>query len=139
TYVTATGKEYEYDGDLPVTVDNVSGASFAFRELYFDPSQAETGTWRGTATLVAVPKAGFGDDVGETEALAVESNPIETALRVGPSLVLDKLQSVDGKGCADVTRSTNAGHELALGFRAIGLGQASEANPWTFRIQYASP
>ncbi len=136
-YVTATGKEYHFEGNLPVTVENPSVATFNFYELYFDPNQAETGTWKGTASLIVVPKLDI-DDVS-SDAPEIVSNEIDTTLRVGPSIVLDRLQSVEGQNCADVTRATNANHQLALGFRAIGLGVASDANPWTFKLQYSSP
>ena len=129
TFIDDRGDEAHYDAELPLAYVNPAVAEAEFGpNVIFSPTGDRVGTFHGEARIV--------NRHGEDE---LASDPIDVALEVLPSLVLEHLRSVDASNCSTVTRATVAGQNLAFGVRAIGLGTASPSNPWTFRMHFQAP
>lgn len=134
-YVDADGNVHPFEGEVQLEVQNSSVAEFPFEQIFFHPSQNEIGTWRGTAMLVnRMPSA---DDINSDEELWSEDRDV--SLRVLPSVLIHRLRSADSSNCALVTSATNSEHNIELGFKALGLGEASPENPWEVRVSFVSP
>ena len=64
------------------------------------------------------------------EAHELDSNAIDATMRITPSIIVDRLRSIDAStACEAYTRGTNEHHQFELGFKAIGFGTASTTNP----------
>lgn len=130
TYTDEDGQTHDFDGEVPLTVQNPSVASFRFESIFFLPSGDKVGTWHGEGSLVV--------RAGDDEAGGVESATVPLDLRVAPSILIERLRAVRA-GCADVTMATNASTPIEMGVKAIGLGEASPGAPWQWQIGFLSP
>ena len=134
-YVDSDGDRHPFSGEVLLKVENSSVASFPFEEIFFHPKRDELGTWRGSAMLVN--RRPERDDSASDDELW--SDELDVSLRVLPSIMIERLRSADDTSCAMVTEGTNSSHNLELGFKAIGLGQASQRDPWEVRVSFLSP
>ncbi len=134
-FVDSDGVSHEFIGEILLDVKNPSVAEFSFEEIFFHPSRDKVGTWTGLAVLVN--RRPNTDDIGgESERWSEE---VRTSLRVEPSVMITKLRSADNSGCPEVSSATNSDQNIELGFKAIGLGVASEEHPWTVKMSFVSP
>lgn len=134
-YTDALGSSHDFEGEIQLDVINASVAEFAFEEIFFHPTRDQIGTFRGAAALVS--RAPSTDDLNSMdEEWSAER---DTDLRVEPSLYVSRLRSADDTSCAYVTSATNANQNVELGFRALGLGEASPERPWKVRLSFVSP
>ena len=134
TYTDELGEAHPFSGSVPLEYVNNGQAELPFDQLWFLPLQDRIGMFKGTAHIIATVEST--DDATLAELV---SDPIDARIRVLPSIVIERLRSVDETGCADVTRGTNPGHNLELRAAAIGAGSASSAAPWSFSISYLAP
>ncbi len=134
-YVDSDGVSHDFEGEIQLDVINASVAEFAFEEIFFHPTRDKVGTWRGIAALVN--RRVSDDDINAyDESWSVDK---EVSLRIEPSLMLTRLRTADDASCTSVTSATTADQNIELGFRAIGLGEASPERPWTVRMNFVTP
>lgn len=133
-FIDSDGDTHKFVGEIDVIVVNPSVAEFQFEEIFFHPNRDEIGTWRGNAVLVN--RAPSTDDTGDNESWSTDQT---VSLRVEPSMMLSRLGSADDTNCGSVSSGTNSNHNIALGFRALGFGEASPEKPWTVRMSFVTP
>jgi len=136
TYTDELGETHKYVGDLPLDVKSAGIAEAELDHLYFLASGDRTGTFQGKASVIAKLEA-FDDPAGQGSERT--SEVIGSQVVVLPSIDIMSLHSVDRAGCEQVTKATNGNNNLTMQLRTIGVGVASSAKPFTFRIGFSTP
>ena len=134
-FASQSGQRASFDQEVPLTFINRGQAKFEFGpNVIFSPTGDEIGTFTGKATLVN--RRAAIDSGGDPESKT--SGEIDTNLRVLPSVLVERLHSVD-QNCQGTPKSTIAGTNLAIGASAIGIGQASDSRPLRFSFHIIAP
>jgi len=136
TYKDEAGETHKFVGDIPLEVKNAGNAEAELDRLYFLPSGDRIGTFEGKASVIAKLEA-FDDPAGKGPERT--SDEISSRVVVLPSIDIMSLHSVDRSGCPQVTKATTAANNVTLSVRALGIGAATSANPFTFRIGFSAP
>lgn len=133
TFSAQDGTSNPYDGEIPLTVKNDGTAEFEFGpRVLFAETGDKIGVLDGTARLVS--RKGLGDDTDDERV----SDSVEVSLTVEPSIIMDRLTSIDGD-CQPEIEGTITDANIAIAARAIGVGNATAARPITFRFGFSAP
>lgn len=132
TFTAEDGTSNAYDGEFPLSVKNEGAAEFEFGpNVAFAETGDKIGVLVGSARLVARSNGADGSD-------ELASDTQDVSLTVEPSIILDRLTSIDGD-CAPMIEGTTVDANLALAVRAIGVGAATPGAPITFRFGFNAP
>jgi hypothetical protein len=134
-YTDSDGNAHDFVGEIQLDVINPSVAEFDFEEIFFHPTRDKIGSWRGIAALVN--RRTSTDDLNNYDESWSPDKDVD--LRIEPSIMLSRLRTADDSSCAPVTSATTADQNIELGFKALGLGEATPERPWTVKMNFASP
>jgi hypothetical protein len=134
SYLDELGGVTEYKGGIPLRYKNPSLAELRFDRLFFLTNQDRIGVFKGRARVVS--NLEYSDDVEVKEQVSAD---LPITLRILPSIVVSRLRPATVDFCAEVTRGTNANHELDIAVRAIGMGHATPDAPWSAKMTFQAP
>ncbi len=138
-YSTAGGERKQYVADVPLKFVNPGVAEFVFGpKIMFSASGEELGSFSGTISVVnrGAPIQGAADAPLDEKG----SNPFDTIMHVKPSVIFDQIRNVEPTArCQEVTAGTVPEQSIAIGFHVVGIGEASEDNPFIASVGFESP
>jgi hypothetical protein len=133
TFETPDHQRTTVQEERDLTLVNESVAQLTFDTLF---APAGVGTFFGSAKVVSRIEVQADNAAAGAERT---SKQVAVTMSVLASIDLTLLHSVDTDECAPVTKATNAGSELALGLRVVGLGEGSTDAPLRVRVGFLSP